>query len=106
MPLVSIEALSERFPQFRVAFVLAEPLAIEPARSPHLRREASAAEDACRRRWSGMELSAIPEVAAWRAAYKAFGIKRTSYRSSVERLIKRVLGGGAAAKDQRARRSL
>jgi DNA/RNA-binding domain of Phe-tRNA-synthetase-like protein len=40
-----------------------------------------------------MELSAIPGVAAWRAAYKSFGIKRTSYRSSVERLIKRVLAG-------------
>ena len=40
-----------------------------------------------------MELSAIPEVAAWRAAYKGFGIKRTSYRSSVERLIKRVIAG-------------
>ena len=40
-----------------------------------------------------MELSAIPGVAAWRAAYKGFGIKRTSYRSSVERLIKRVLAG-------------
>ena len=44
-------------------------------------------------RWGGMELSAIPGVAAWRAAYKGFGIKRTSYRSSVERLIKRVLAG-------------
>ena len=39
------------------------------------------------------ELSAIPGVAAWRSAYKGFGIKRTSYRSSVERLIKRVLAG-------------
>ena len=26
-------------------------------------------------------------------AYKGFGVKRTSYRSSVERLIKRVLAG-------------
>jgi DNA/RNA-binding domain of Phe-tRNA-synthetase-like protein len=40
-----------------------------------------------------MELSAVPAVAAWRAAYKGFGIKKTSYRSSVERLIKRVLAG-------------
>ena len=42
---------------------------------------------------AAMELSAIPEVAAWRAAYKGFGVKRTSYRSSAERLIKRVLAG-------------
>ena len=32
-------------------------------------------------------------MAAWRAAYKGFGVKRTSYRSSVERLIKRVKAG-------------
>jgi DNA/RNA-binding domain of Phe-tRNA-synthetase-like protein len=93
MPFLSIEALTERFPEFRVVFVFAEPLAIEPGRSPRLRREVAAAEEACRKRWGGMELSAIPEVATWRAAYKAFGVKRTSYRSSVERLIKRVLAG-------------
>jgi DNA/RNA-binding domain of Phe-tRNA-synthetase-like protein len=98
MPLLSIEAIVEQFPQFRVAFVLAEPLAVEPGRSPRLRREAAAAEEACRRRWGGMELSAIPEVAAWRAAYKGFGIKRTSYRSSVERLIKRVVAGESLPK--------
>ena len=40
-----------------------------------------------------MELSEIPGVAAWRKAYRAFGIKKTSYRSSVERLVKNVLAG-------------
>jgi DNA/RNA-binding domain of Phe-tRNA-synthetase-like protein len=40
-------------------------------------------------------LSQIPGVAAWRSAYRAFGIKKTSYRSSVERLLKRVLAGDA-----------
>jgi DNA/RNA-binding domain of Phe-tRNA-synthetase-like protein len=93
MPCLSIEELTERFPHFRVAFVLAEQLAIAPERSPRLVREIAAAEDECRRRWAGMELGAIPEVAAWRAAYKGFGVKRTSYRSSAERLIKRVLAG-------------
>ena len=47
----------------------------------------------CRARWAGVELSAIPGVAAWRTAYRGFGIKKTSYRSSVERLIKRVMAG-------------
>ena len=90
---LSIEPLVDRFPDFRVAFVLAEPLAIAPARSAALAADMAAAEAGCRARWEGMELSAIPGVAAWRAAYKGFGIKRTSYRSSVERLIKRVLAG-------------
>src|SRR5271165_3898405 len=92
MPELSIEDLTERFPDFRVAFIVAEPLTVAP-RGPQLGKEIAAAEDACRRRWGGMELAAIPEVAAWRAAYKGFGIKRTSYRSSAERLIKRVLAG-------------
>ena len=93
MPRLSIEDLTERFPLFRVAFVFAEPLSIAPRRSAALAEEIAAAEAECRRRWGLMELSAIPEVAAWRAAYKGFGIKRTSYRSSAERLIKRVLAG-------------
>jgi DNA/RNA-binding domain of Phe-tRNA-synthetase-like protein len=93
MPSLSIEELTEKFPRFRVAFLLTELLAIQPERSPRLERELAAAEDECRRRWAGMELSAIPEVAAWRAAYKGFGIRRTNYRSSAERLIKRVLAG-------------
>ncbi len=95
MPRLSIEDLAERFPIFRVAFVLAEPLTIAQHRSAALAEEARAAEAECRRRWGGIELSAIPEVAAWRATYKGFGIKRTSYRSSVERLIKRVIAGEA-----------
>ena len=93
MPRLSIEDLTERFPDFRVAFVLAEPLTVAPKRSAALARDVAAAEEECRRRWGDMELSAIPEVAAWRAAYKGFGVKRTSYRSSAERLIKRVVAG-------------
>ena len=30
-----------------------------------------------RTRWAGLELSAIPGVAAWRTAYRAFGVKKT-----------------------------
>ncbi len=95
MPSLSIAELTERFPDFRVALIVAEDLRIGEARSALLQGEIEAIEAECRRRWRGVELSAIPGVAAWRAAYKGFGIKRTSYRSSVERLIKRVLAGGA-----------
>ena len=93
MRALSIAELVDRFPDFRVAFVFAEALAVAPQRSPALADAIAAAEAECRARWGGTELSAIPGVAAWRAAYKGFGIKRTSYRSSVERLIKRVLAG-------------
>src|SRR5271163_5111472 len=95
MPTLSIAELTERFPEFRVALIVAEDLNVGVARSAALQVEIDDAEAECRRRWGGVELSAIPGVAAWRSAYKGFGIKKTSYRSSVERLIKRVLAGGA-----------
>jgi DNA/RNA-binding domain of Phe-tRNA-synthetase-like protein len=92
--MLSIAGLIERFPEFRVAVVIAEGLSIGERDAP-LEAEIAAAEARTRLRWAGTELSAIPGVAAWRTAYRAFGIKKTSYRSSVERLLKRVLAGEA-----------
>jgi DNA/RNA-binding domain of Phe-tRNA-synthetase-like protein len=92
MPRLTLEELIPTFPQFRVAVVVAEGLTIGE-RDSALDREIAEAEARCRTRWAGVELSAIPGVAAWRTAYRAFGIKKTSYRSSVERLLKRVLAG-------------
>ena len=90
MPLsASIGEVIPRFPDFRVAVVAAEDLDVAAARPGELDALIAEREDACRRRWAEHELSAIPGIAAWRAAYKGFGIKRTSYRSSVERLVKR-----------------
>jgi len=94
MPRLSIAELLPRFPEFRVAVVVAEGLSIGE-RDEALEREIAAAEARCRARFAAIELSAIPAVAAWRTAYRAFGIKKTSYRSSVERLTKRVLAGDA-----------
>lgn len=88
-----VTELMERFPDFRVAGVLVEGLALGDSRSAALDAEIERREAECRARWGGTELSAIPGIAAWRAAYKGFGIKKTSYRSSVERLVKRVLAG-------------
>lgn len=92
MPSLTIADLVPRFPDFRVAVVIAEGLTIGE-RDDALDRDIAEAEARARTRWAGVELSAIPGVAAWRAAYRAFGIKKTSYRSSVERLLKRVLPG-------------
>lgn len=90
---LSIADITARFPDFRVAAVVAEDLAIPAERPPELDRLIGERAAAIRARYGGMELSAIPGVAAWRAAYRAFGIKRTSYRSSVERLVKNALAG-------------
>jgi DNA/RNA-binding domain of Phe-tRNA-synthetase-like protein len=95
---ISIADITEAFPDYRVAFVVAENLAIAPERPPALDALIAEREEAARVRWGGTELSQIPGIAAWRAAYKGFGIKQTRYRSSVERLVKNVLAGRPLAR--------
>ncbi|MBB3932954.1 DNA/RNA-binding domain of Phe-tRNA-synthetase-like protein [Kaistia hirudinis] len=88
---IDISELSEVFPDFRVAVVIFDGLAIGEGRTPVLSAEIARREADVRARFAGTELSEIPGVAAWRRAYRAFGIKKTSYRSSVERLVKNML---------------
>jgi DNA/RNA-binding domain of Phe-tRNA-synthetase-like protein len=88
---IDITDIAGDFPDFRVAIVIADDLTIPAERPYDLDALIRAREEACRARWAGHELAEIPGIAAWRRAYRAFGIKRTSYRSSVERLVKNVL---------------
>jgi DNA/RNA-binding domain of Phe-tRNA-synthetase-like protein len=88
---LTIADLTERFPDVRVAVIVCEGLAIPAERPPELAALIAARESAARAAYGGTDLSAIPGIAAWRAAYKAFGIKKTSYRCSVERLMKNAL---------------
>lgn len=88
-----ISDIAGDFPDYRVAVVVADGLAIPQERPAALAALIAGREDEARAKWAGMELSGIPGIAAWRRAYRAFGIKRTSYRSSVERLMKNVLAG-------------
>jgi len=90
-----ISEVAPRFPDFCVAVILAEDLAIGEARSPALDAFIAEVEEGARRAYAATELSAIPGIVAWRRAYRAFGIKKTSYRSSVERLMKNALVGSA-----------
>lgn len=91
--LIDISELVEAFPEFRVAVVVATGLSIPAARPEGLALSIAEREAAARARWGGLELAEIPGVKVWRVAYKRFGIKRTSYRSSVERIVKNVLAG-------------
>jgi len=95
---VSITPLVSAFPQCRIAVVVAEGLTITPERPAALEALIAAREAEARTLWAGTELAQIPGIAAWRAAYKAFGIKQTRYRSSVERLVKNVLAGRELAR--------
>lgn len=91
--LIDISELVEAFPEFRVAVVVATGLSIPAVRPEGLALSIAEREAAARARWGGLELAEIPGVKVWRVAYKRFGIKRTSYRSSVERIVKNVLAG-------------
>jgi DNA/RNA-binding domain of Phe-tRNA-synthetase-like protein len=95
---VSIAEIAAAFPLYRVAVVVAEDVTIAPGRPPALDALIAERETAARAQWAATELSQIPGVAAWRAAYKGFGIKQTRYRSSVERLVKNVLAGRPLAR--------
>ena len=90
---IDISDIVADFPDFRVAVVIAEGLEIGADRPRSWRRSSPSARRRPRAKWAGRELADIPGIAAWRRAYRAFGIKRTSYRSSVERLVKNVQAG-------------
>jgi DNA/RNA-binding domain of Phe-tRNA-synthetase-like protein len=90
-----ISEVTSDFPRFQVAVLISSELEVPTARAAALASMIAEAEQEARRRWGGMEISAIPGIAAWRQAYRQFGIKKTSYRSSVERLVKNVLAGAA-----------
>jgi DNA/RNA-binding domain of Phe-tRNA-synthetase-like protein len=94
MRLSLIEIISH-FPASRIAAVTLHGGLITSERPPALASHVRDREAAARAAFAGLELSQIPGVAAWRSAYRGFGVKRTSYRSSVERLVKRVLAGDA-----------
>lgn len=89
---LSIAELRERFPDFRVALVVVDGIDI-PA-SPPPEQESWIAETVAQAAAAlGPELGNLPELKCWREAYKAFGEKKTSYRSSVERLLKGIQRG-------------
>jgi len=95
---LSVAEIADAFPHYRVAAVVADDLTIAPERPAALDALIAQREAEARARWAGMELAQIPGIAAWRAAYKAFGIRQTRYRSSVERLVKNVLAGRSLAR--------
>lgn len=88
---ISIEDIADDFPAFQAAVILARDMRIDAERTSSLDALIGEREAACKHRFPDTPLSEIDGIAAWRNAYKQFGIKKTSYRSSVERLVKNVL---------------
>ena len=90
---LDISELVTSFPSYRVALVVARDLAAEPADDAALNAAVGAAAAEVAAFVAARPLAEIAELQVWRAAYKAFGVKKTSYRSSVERLLKQVQQG-------------
>jgi DNA/RNA-binding domain of Phe-tRNA-synthetase-like protein len=90
---LDIAEILPQFPTYRVALVAATDLLIAQERPAGLVDYIAKSEADCRAQYSGRELGDIAEVRRWRQAYKEFGVKKTSFRSSVERLLRRVIQG-------------
>lgn len=88
---LDISELLPDFPATRVALVVASEL--EPEPTPALATAVAEVEAEVGAYLHGRALAEVPELQVWRAAYKAFGVKKTSYRSSVERLLKQIQQG-------------
>ncbi len=81
------------FPEARIALIVASNLETNRARSPSLGSALAEVETEVAAFLAGQPLAEVPELQVWRAAYKTFGVKKTSYRSSVERLLKQIQQG-------------
>ena len=85
---LSIEDLLESFPSFQVAFALVRGM--QPGDTPGIEALLREAEARGRDLLAGREIAELPEIRDWRAAYRAFGCKKTSYRNSCEALLRRL----------------
>ncbi len=90
---LDISELMTDFPEYRVALVVATGLKIQAPSPPSLEAAVASAEAKVRDAIGETPLAEIDALIAWRSAYKAFGVKKTSYRSSVERLLKSIQQG-------------
>ena len=81
------------FPDTRVALVVARGLANAEARSDGLAEAIAAIEAEVVARIGAGRPADLPEVQDWRQVFRGFGVKKTSYRSSVEALLRRIHGG-------------
>ena len=90
---LDIAEVTGNFPAFRVALVVADALVIPAGRPPMLDAFVEETTAQVARDLAGVDLAVVAELKAWRQAYRAFGVKKTSYRSSVERLLKNIQRG-------------
>jgi len=85
--------LLSRFPDICGGVILAQGLTNRPT-PPDLLQAYQTEQRAVLAKISDMPLSEIPSLAAWRAAFRAFGVDPTRYRSAAESLLRRLTKKG------------
>jgi DNA/RNA-binding domain of Phe-tRNA-synthetase-like protein len=79
-------------PDYRALLLTVE--GIEPGASDETSEALlQAADSAAREVLAGQPVEALPQVAAWREAYRAFGVKPSRTRNSLEALLRRTATG-------------
>lgn len=84
--------IAERFPTLVSGIIIAEGMKNAPTPESLLKKY-QAEQQIIAQRGDG-SLSEIPALAAWRAAFRKFGVDPTKYRSAGESLIRRVVKKG------------
>jgi DNA/RNA-binding domain of Phe-tRNA-synthetase-like protein len=82
-----------RYPELRAGVILASGVANQPT-PPDLRQEFLSEQQAVLARIGETPLSEIETLAAWRAAFRDFGVNPTKYRSAAEALLRRLTKKG------------
>lgn len=88
------DALLERYPQLVAGVIVVQDLS-NPSTPPELDALLRLEEKRIAETYTTEVLSSLPSIAAWRAAYSAFGTKPSKYRSSVEGLLRRTVRDGS-----------
>ncbi len=87
------EALLEQFPTIRGGVILAREVQGGPT-PPGLLAAFEAEQQAVLRRIGETPLAEIESLAAWRRAFRGFGVEPTQYRSAAEALLRRLTKKG------------
>jgi len=82
-----------RYSDLRAGVILAQDVANQPT-PPALRQEFLSEQRAALERIGEAPLSEIETLAAWRAAFRDFGVNPTKYRSAAEALLRRLTKKG------------
>ena len=95
---LDISALSENFPDFSVAAIVASNTRVEPVRPAELSAFAEEAAATVRARWEGHQLADVPGIAVWRRGLQ--GLRGQTHQLPVfggeafeERLGRTPIGG-------------